>query len=449
MEADGGRGETRSYGRSAAQLSVALGIAGALTYLFFGLASHALDADEYGEIVVLWTAVFLVAATLFRPIEHLLARTLAERHGAEEPDADAIRAAAIIQLGLSLLAAVALIAAREPIQESLFSDEPSLFWAMLGALVGYSLAYFARGLLAGRGQFRLYAALVLIEVLTRLAAVLLVTAGALSGTVPIAVGIALAPLAGLAVVPLALRRRPGSASQAPAEGLGPDLSLGSGGTFTAAVLLMMLSEQVLLSSGALFVRAAEGAAAAGYIFNVLMVARAPLVLFQAVAASLLPHLARLRARGGEISERAFHTSLVTTVLGVAAFAAATTLGVLAVGPQVMELAFGDEFDYDRLGLAIVAVGMGFYLTAVTLNQAVLARGQAVRAAVPWLGSALFFVALNLWGPFDPFRTVEAGFAIAAVLLAAGLLAVYRTSRPEAIPAGAQVEARLAAIDEVA
>ena len=32
------------------------------------------------------------------------------------------------------------------------------------------------------------------------------------------------------------------------------------------------------------------------MFNILLVARAPLVLFQAVAASLLPHLTSLRVR---------------------------------------------------------------------------------------------------------------------------------------------------------
>ncbi len=216
---------------------------------------------------------------------------------------------------------------------------------------------------------------------------------------------------------------------------------------------MMLSEQVLLSSGALFVRASEGAAAAGYIFNVLMVARAPLVLFQAVAASLLPHLARLRARGDETSERDFRKSLTTTVMGVAVFAAATTLGVLAIGPQVMQLAFGDQFDYDRLGLAIVAVGMGLYLTAVCVNQAILAQGRALRAAIPWLAAGVLFLALNFWGPMSPDRTVEVGFAISAGMLALSLYLVYittaaATDEPVLPGSGAEVEARLAAVDEV-
>jgi O-antigen/teichoic acid export membrane protein len=443
--------ETRRYGRSAFQLSAALGLAGVLTYVFFGLASHSLGADEYGEIVILWTAVFLIAATLFRPIEHLLARTLAERHGTGDRDADALRAGAIIQLGLCALATVAVLAAKDPIQDNLFSDEPGLYWAMLGALVAYSFAYFARGLLAGRGQFSLYAALLLAEVLVRLAAVVLVAAGVATGTIPIAVGIALAPFAALVLIPVGLRRGGAEVGPERPAGVSQELTLGSGGAFTGAVLVMMLSEQVLVNSGVLFVRTTEGAAGAGFIFNVMMVARAPLLIFLAVAASLLPHLSRLRARGDETSARAFRSSLRTTVTGVAAFAIATTLGVLAVGPQVMQLAFGDQFDYDRLGLAIVAVGMGLYLTAVSVNQAVLAHGRALRAALPWLVSALVFAVLNLWQPLSPFRTVELGFMVSAGVLAAGLYLVYATAdrtadEPVSTGPSAEVEAKLAAIE---
>jgi O-antigen/teichoic acid export membrane protein len=448
------RGETRRYGRSAFKLSAALGLAGVLTYVFFGLASHSLSSDEYGEIVILWTAAFLVAATLFRPIEHLLARTLAERHRAGDPDGDALRAAALIQLSLCLLASLVVVLARQPLEDNLFSKEPGLVWALLGALVGYSFAYFARGFLAGRGQFSLYAVLLLIEVVVRLAAVVLVAVGVFSGVVPIGVGIALAPVAGLVVLPVAFRRRWAESAETAVEGgISQELTLGSGGTFTAAVLMMMLSEQVLINSGVLFVRAAEGAAAAGFIFNVLMVARAPLVLFQAVAASLLPHLARLRAGGDEESALAFRNSLATTLMGVGVFAAATTLGVLAVGPQVMQLAFGDKFDYDRLGLVIVAVGMGLYLAAVSLNQAVIAEGRALRAALPWLGSALLFALLNLWQPLSPDRTVEVGFTVAAGLLVSGLYVVYagtaRGGAPVKPGSSAELEGKLAALDEVA
>ena len=46
----------------------------------------------------------------------------------------------------------------------------------------------------------------------------------------------------------------------------------------------------------------------------------------------------------------------------------------------MDLVFGDDGDYGRGGLVIIAVGMGLYLAAATLNQAALARGHTVAAS---------------------------------------------------------------------
>ena len=62
----------------------------------------------------------------------------------------------------------------------------------------------------------------------------------------------------------------------------------------------MLCEQTFLNAGPLLVKATEdngGAALAGFTFNVLLIARAPLQLFQAIQTSILPHLTRLRASG--------------------------------------------------------------------------------------------------------------------------------------------------------
>ena len=451
--------ETRSYGRSAGLLTIALGAAGFLIYLFFAIASHTLDKNEYGEIVVLWSMVFVIGATLFRPVEQLLSRSLAEHEQLGEDTSHVLRVAAGIQAGVTVLAVAALLALREPIQDKLLSGGDVLFWVLLAALAGFGAAYFARGFLAGRRQFGLYSALLLIESSSRLVFAVALAVGVATSEDFVAVSIAIAPVAGLVVMPFALRRRqpPHDTGEAPAITPGvtaePEFSLAHGGVFAAAVLLMMLSEQVLISSGALFVRAAEGAAAAGFIFNMLMVARAPLVLFQAIAASLLPHLTRLRTRGDESGEDAFRMSVNTTLLTIAAFAALTTLGVLLVGPQAMQIAFGEKFTYDRLGLAIVAVGMGFYLSGAALNQAALAQGQARRAAIPWVACATAFVVWNLASPLDAYRTVEVGFAGAAAMLA-GLLALLY-ARPHPSPADAvepgsahEIEARLAAVDEI-
>ena len=60
----------------------------------------------------------------------------------------------------------------------------------------------------------------------------------------------------------------------------------------------MLAEQTLINAAVLTADAtATNAAVAGFVFNALLIARAPLQLFQAIQGSLLPHLAGLNATG--------------------------------------------------------------------------------------------------------------------------------------------------------
>jgi O-antigen/teichoic acid export membrane protein len=215
----------------------------------------------------------------------------------------------------------------------------------------------------------------------------------------------------------------------------------------------MFSEQAFLNAGPLITRGLQGAAAAGFIFNVLMIARAPLQLFQAVSTSILPHLTSLHTSSAPESEREFHRSVRMVLAAVAAFTAFTALVVLAAGPQLMQLAFSKKFEYDRIGLLLITLGMGLYLCSVTVNQACLAQGQVRRASVRWVACAAVFIGWNflpLVG--DEFRRVEIGFTLAAGVLLTLLYAVYRRphERLEDVPGTGSIEemeARLASIDE--
>ena len=239
-----------------------------------------------------------------------------------------------------------------------------------------------------------------------------------------------APVASLAVVPWATRRRmaapaaPDAAEEPAAEAA--EFTLAHGGGFAAAVLVIMLAEQTFLNAGPLVVNATEGAsgaALAGFTFNVLLVARAPLQLFQAVQTSILPHLTRLDARG---QTDPFRRSLNVTLVAIAGFAAVVALVMLVAGPALMELVFGGDFDYDRGGLVLIAVGMGLYLAAATLNQGLLARGRAQAACACWAASATaFLVFLLLPGFDDAVLQVEIGYAGAALVLALALYGVLR------------------------
>jgi len=96
------------------------------------------------------------------------------------------------------------------------------------------------------------------------------------------------------------------------------------------------------------------------------------------------------------------------------------------GPLVMDLVFGGDFGYDRLGLVLISVGMGLYLAAATLNQALLARDRARQACACWLGSAAAFVGFLLIPGFDDrVLQVEAGYVGGALLLCGLLYALYR------------------------
>lgn len=444
----------RSFGRSAGLLSGGVGAAGVITYAYFSLASHNLPATDYGEIVVAWSAVFVTISVLQRPVEQFLSRSIAGRRTAASPIGSAMRTAALLQGAIAAAFGIGALALRGPLEDGLLSGSESLYWIYVTAVLAFAASFFARGYLAGEGRFAILALLLIAESSARTAFALAVALGIAEGQTAVALGIVAAPCLSLVVVPLAFGRRRATGPRAPrpaaASGSEPAVELARGGAFAAGVLVIMISEQALLNAGPLLLRAFEGAAAAGFIFNVLMLARAPLVVFQGIAISLLPHLTRILSRGDR--EQAFEASVGGTLRAVAAFTAVVLAIVAAAGPDLMQLAFGEEFDYDRTGLLLVAAGMGFYLASTTLNQAALAQGQARRAAGCWAICAAGFVTWSLLPVLDPDRRIEVGFTLAAVGLFALLWRLYRAPRPRAedVPApgsAAEMEAELALADE--
>jgi O-antigen/teichoic acid export membrane protein len=432
----------RGYGRGAAILSVGIGATGLITFGYFSLASYSLPEAEYGRITLLWSAIFITVSVLYRPVEQLLSRTIADRDARGVAGSEHLRVAARIQLALALLFAFAALALRGTIEDELFDGSAALYWILVVAVLAYAASYFARGYLAGHRRFGLYGGLVLMEASSRCLFALAVAVAIAEGQSAVALGMAAAPIVSLAVVPPALARRlapadpdrsvppdPGVLDAAAREeptAREPHFTLAHGAGFAAAVLAIMLCEQTFLNAGPLLVQATEGdrgAALAGFTFNVLLIARAPLQLFQAVQTSILPHLTRLRA-GGETDP--FRRSVNLTLVAIAGFAGCVALVMLAAGPLVMDLLFGGDFDYERGGLVLIAVGMGLYLAAATLNQALLAHGRAPQAASCWLAAAAGFVLFLLLADFDePVLEVEVAFVGAAACLFAALYAIYR------------------------
>jgi O-antigen/teichoic acid export membrane protein len=418
------RAASRSgYGAGAKILSIGIASTGVVPFAYFSVASYALNDVDYKHISLLWSVLFVIVSVIYRPIEQLLSRTIAGRRARGLHTGHPMRTPLLIQAGFASAFLVLALIFRTTIEDRLFDGSSALYWVLVIAGLAYAASYFARGWLAGHQWFGLYGGLVFMEATTRLLFALAVAVGIASGQNVVAMGMAAAPFVSLVVVPWAFARRPKvMAAPEPDE---EELDLARGGRFAVAVLAIMAAEQTLLNAGVLTVNAtATNAAVAGYVFNALLIARAPLQLFQAIQGSLLPHLAGLEATEGRGQ---FERAIRITILAIAGFAGAVALGLLIIGPWAMGILFDDAATYGRLGLAAVALGMGAHLAAGTLNQAALARDHAGAAAAAWLVAAAAFVGWMLLPIVDDeLVRAEVGYLGAATLLCALLVMVYRS-----------------------
>jgi O-antigen/teichoic acid export membrane protein len=432
-----------SYASGARILSIGIASTGIFTFLYLATASHVLDPASYSRISLCWAIMFVILSVIYRPVEQLLSRMIADRR-ARGLHGHPLRIPATIQFGFAVVFVVVALAMRHEIEQGVFDGSSALYWILVIGVLAYSASYFARGWLAGHQRFALYGGLVFLESTSRFLFALAVAVGIGSGQGIVGLGMAVAPFASLCVIPFAFSRMqvraPSGLPAADAAREGPahaqveeaatDLSMRHGAGFAISVVGIMLAEQTLMNAGVLIVAAKAGSQAGltvgitGFVFNVLLIVRAPLQLFQAIQTSILPHLTGLEVRE---SGEEFHRAVRITVLVIAGFAGAVAIGLLAIGPVVMTALLGNKgFHYGRLGLALVGLGMGLHLTAGTLNQAALARGRHAMAAAAWLAAAALFVALMLSGTIgNQVTRVEVSYFTAALVLCGLLSAIYR------------------------
>ncbi|HEY2770309.1 MAG TPA: hypothetical protein VGI87_07070 [Solirubrobacteraceae bacterium] len=442
---------TGTYASGARILSIGIASTGIFTFAYLATASHVLSQQAYGRISLCWAIMFVILSVIYRPIEQLLSRTIADRR-ARGLHGHPLRVPALIQLGFALLFLAVALALRPQIEKNLFDGSSALYWILVIGVLAYAASYFARGWLAGHQRFALYGGLVFLESTSRFVFALAAAVGIGTGQNIVGLGMAVAPFVSLSVMPFAFSRvhktpELAEISAADAAREGPahaaveeaslDLSVRRGTGFAFAVVGIMLAEQTLMNAAVLIVNHTSGRALAGFVFNVLLIVRAPLQLFQAIQTSILPHLAGLEARE---SADEFHKAIRLTILAIAAFAGAVAIGLLAIGPFVMTALLGNKgFQYGRFGLAVVAIGMGLHLVSGTLNQAALARKRAGLASIAWLIAAVVFVAFVAAPTISSEVTrVEVGYFVATLLLCGMLSFVYRlgTASPSAEPAPA-------------
>jgi O-antigen/teichoic acid export membrane protein len=241
-----------------------------------------------------------------------------------------------------------------------------------------------------------------------------------------AVAIAAAAIGGAFAPLLSSRRR---RVDVIGQGTRPEpFAVGAAARFALPAAVIGGCEQVLVSGGPLLILIAGGPgapAAAGVLFAATLLVRAPVFVFQGIAASLLPNLTTLQARGEKAKlQRA--TGLVA--LALAGFSALLAIGALIAGPWAMNLLYGAGFDATRADLALLSLGIGGFLAAGTFCQALLARGQGGRAALCWTVAAVTFVILELTLAGSEFHRVSVAFAAASTLIAVLLMAAVWRQR---------------------
>ncbi len=447
----------RSYGSGARILSIGIASTGLFTFAYFSIASHVLGEQPAKRIDLLWSVMFVIISVIYRPIEQLLSRTIAERR-ARGQEQHTLRVPMLIQATFALIFLATALALHDELLDNVFEHQQALYDVLVIGTLAYAASYFARGWLAGHQRFGLFGGLVLMESVSRISFAIAVAIGIASGQTAVALGIAAAPFVSLVVVPAAFARTRAERARGAEESggghkealaaaitvdetdaalAGPgtegvqetaahgDMSLRRGGGFAMWVSGIMLSEQTLLNAAVLTVDATSAnRVLAGIVFNVLLIARAPLQLFQAIQTSLLPHLTGLEATAGH---EAFARAIRTTVLAILAFAAVVTLALLVVGPFALRhVFFGQNYTYKGTGLALIGIGMGLHLCSGALNQAALARDRARAAAGCWLLAAVLFVAWMLLPAIsEQLLRAEVGYAGATAVLALALTALYR------------------------
>ena len=392
-----------------------IAIAGVTAYAFLSLAYRQLATTHstvgYSAVFGLWVIVFTLCPGFFQPLEQEVGRALASRRAQGIGGAPLVKRAATLGGILVVAAVLVCLAAISPITSRVFHHNPILFVSLVLGLVAYYVTYIARGTLAGNGRFGAYGTMLAAEGIVRLIA----TAGLFIAGVrtPGAYGLVLV-LPPVAAMFIALRGQKHLLEPGP-EAPYSELSTAIGYLLLGSVLCQALSYSAYITAVVLAKPAQSdlvGKFAAG-----ILIARIPILGFQAVQAALLPKLARLAGAGEEDDFRKALRQIVTIVLAVG------IVGVVAgfaIGHGAGRLLFGTKFTLDNLDVGLLAIGSGAFIFALTLAQALIALRSYAASALSWLAGVVGCI-IGALSAHTLYLRSELSFAIGGLFAAIAML----------------------------
>ena len=409
-------------------VAAGLVVLGLGSFAFLSIAGRALGPVDFAPVATLWVLFNASALAFFQPIEQELGRATAARitHGLGARPV--LVRSVLVGVGVTASLALLVLVLRQTISAEAFNGRTALTALLLVGLVGLLAEHVLRGLFSGNDRFGRYGGQLAADGLLR---------AVLPGAVVLASTATVTSLsAALVVAPLlAAGLTAGRVSQLSTPG--PPIPwrelLSALGTLTGAAILSQLivnaapvAAQVLATP--------EEADRAGVFIAALVLTRIPLFFFGAVQATFLPTLARLSAaddRHGFLRQ----TRLVLVLVGGAG--AAFVLGLAAVGPWVLTLLYGPEFDSGRGVLVVLGLGAAAYMIAQALAQALIALRSYRTPLYAWAaGSATFFACLALPLSLEARVSVAllVGGAVATAVMALLLRRVLQGTLGRARPA---------------
>jgi O-antigen/teichoic acid export membrane protein len=376
-----------------------------------------LGAEDFAPLGVLYASVYIVGPGFFLPLEQEVARGLANRWARGIGTGSLVRQAGTI--GAAMVAVLLLVTAAASVWllNELFSDDVLILVSFAIALPAYALAHLIRGELAGLGRFRGYAVYFGTENTVRVALSIVLAVVGVRVVGPYGVVLAAAPFV---AVWLALWGEKDLASDGP-DAPWNELTAALGSLLAASACAAFMVNGGTLAVTVLAKDSEEHAA--GVFLVGLTIARVPLFLYQAVQASLLPHLSAL-AGAGRYSE--FRGRLGRLIAAVAAIGLLGTFVAFAIGPPLIRLLFGPDFDLSRRDLALLAAGSASIMLATALGQSLIALSSQRRVALGWFLGVAGFLGIVAVGN-DLFLRVEAGI-LGGSLIAAAAMGLFTRQR---------------------
>lgn len=415
-------------GRSAGLVGLGLVLLGMSAIAFLVLAARATGPDGFAGIAVLWTLIYTVGAGLFVPFEQELSRATAERRAHGLGTGPVLARALPLALAFFLAGCLAALPFLPWLHRHL--GDSSLVVISLFATCGCLAAqYCSRGLFSGTRRFVPYALQLSIEAVVRLVGCTVLLLADVSSPAAYAWLLAAAPFVSLLVtLPLlADLMEPGPPARY------ADVSANLGWLLGAALAAQALANLGTVAVSTLALPGQQ--AAAGHFMAGLTLTRAPLLLFAAIQAVLLPALVRLLAQGDRAAflHQLRRILLVTSVVGVGGIA-----GSWLLGPQALGLLFGAGFDLPRADLTLLATSTAIYMVALVFQPAVIALSDHRGNAIGWSLGVAAFLAMLL-APLDVFLRVELALVVGAAVSVAALatsltLGLRRTSASRHTPA---------------